>query len=152
AEPAASSVGVLNLLLLSHLGLESTRDGDGYAERIEFTLGGFSTRAAQAGRTVPMMLAALSSDHAGIPQVVLVGNRDTTGASDLLREVRTRYRPTLIQLIVGSDHRESIAHRLPWVGALRERNGHPTAYLCREFACQAPTTEADELARQLDGG
>ena len=57
AEPAASSVSVLNLLFLSHL----TGDHE-MAAKIERTFGSFASRAAQMGRAIPMMLAALSSN------------------------------------------------------------------------------------------
>jgi len=30
-------------------------------------------------------------------------------------------------------------------------DGRPTAYLCRNFACRLPVTDADALRRQLDG-
>jgi uncharacterized protein YyaL (SSP411 family) len=33
---------------------------------------------------------------------------------------------------------------------MRSRDGRATAYLCRAFACQAPTIDPAELARQLD--
>jgi uncharacterized protein YyaL (SSP411 family) len=46
--------------------------------------------------------------------------------------------------------REAIATRLPWTGSLDTRDGRATAYLCREFACQAPTSEPAELARHLE--
>jgi uncharacterized protein YyaL (SSP411 family) len=65
AEPAASSVSVLNLLVLSHLGVGDSSD------RITRTLGGFASRLAQSGRVAPMMLAALSTYHAGTSQLVI---------------------------------------------------------------------------------
>jgi uncharacterized protein YyaL (SSP411 family) len=120
----------------------------GYQEKIDLTLGNFSTRAAQAGRTVPMMLAALSAYDAGIAQVVIAGD----AADALVDVVRSRYRPTMIAVRIGSGTRNAIAQRLPWVTSLAERDGRATAYLCREFACQAPTNDPLELARQLDKG
>jgi uncharacterized protein len=148
AEPAASSVGVMNLLVLSHLGVADSERDD--ASKIEVTLGNFANRAALAGRTVPMMLAALSSYHAGVAQVVLVGDEERADTAALSRAVRTRYRPTLLTLRVSSAHRDAIARRLPWVAALHAGDGRATAYLCRGFACQAPTQSAAELGRQLD--
>ena len=70
AEPAATSVSVANLLLLAHLTGDHT-----YRARIEQTLGGAHVRVVGAGRSVPMMLVALSTWHAGVQQVVLVGSR-----------------------------------------------------------------------------
>ncbi len=68
AEPAASSVSVMNLLVLSHLGV-----GD-FSDQITRTLGAFASRLAQSGRAAPMMLAALSTYHAGTPQLVIAGD------------------------------------------------------------------------------
>jgi uncharacterized protein len=147
AEPAASSVSVLNLLVLAHLGAGDT---ESYTSKIEFTLGSFAGRAAQAGRTVPMMLAGLSSYHAGSEQVVIVGDRDARDTAALLDVIRSRYQPTMLTICLQPDGRDAIASRLAWVRALTARNGRATAYLCREFSCQAPTTAPDELAQQMD--
>jgi uncharacterized protein YyaL (SSP411 family) len=147
AEPAASSVSVLNLLVLSHLG---TGDAESYASKIELTLGNFAGRAAQAGRTVPMMLAALSSYHAGSEQVVIVGDRDAPDTAALLDVARMRYRPTMLTICIQPEARGAIAGRLPWVASLTARDGRATAYLCRDFACEAPTVDPVELASQVD--
>jgi uncharacterized protein YyaL (SSP411 family) len=40
---------------------------------------------------------------------------------------------------------------LPWVAAMKEREGQATAYLCRDFVCQAPTVSPDDLDRLLLG-
>jgi uncharacterized protein YyaL (SSP411 family) len=37
----------------------------------------------------------------------------------------------------------------PVLDAMRTVDGRATAYLCRDFACQAPTAEPAELSRQL---
>ncbi|HEY7188078.1 MAG TPA: thioredoxin domain-containing protein [Vicinamibacterales bacterium] len=147
AEPAASSVSVMNLLVLSHVG---AGDAESYNAKAVLTLGNFAGRAAQAGRTVPMMLAALSSYHAESEQVVIVGDRDARDTAALLDVIRSRYQPTRLTICIPPDARETIAARLAWVRALTARDGRATAYLCREFACRAPTTEPAELAEQLD--
>src|SRR5216684_4730395 len=67
AQPTASSVSVMNLLVLSHL-VEDER----WRDRIERTLRLFGTRLEQMGRGVPMMAAALSAHTAGLQQIVIV--------------------------------------------------------------------------------
>jgi hypothetical protein len=145
AEPAASSVGVLNLLVLSHL-----TDDAAMRDRIERTLGVFGSRAAQMGRAVPMMLAALSTYHAGVPQIVLVGDPESPDTKALGNAVRRRYLPAAVVVPVRPAHQERLATLLPWTRSMRSRDGRATAYLCRAFACQAPTIDPAELARQLD--
>src|SRR5262249_42954488 len=71
AEPSASSVSVHNLLLLAHL----TGDEDARA-KAERTLGRYGPRAGRAARAIPMMLAALSTWHAGTAQIVAIGGDD----------------------------------------------------------------------------
>ena len=71
AEPAASSVSVMNLLTLSHL----DRRIHGPRIRIRRTLALFGERLEADGRIVPMMAAALSAYHAGLSQIVIVGRR-----------------------------------------------------------------------------
>jgi uncharacterized protein YyaL (SSP411 family) len=157
AEPAASSVAVLNLLTLAHLSLDSqtprphSGQGDGLEPRaqVELTLGTFAARAAQSGRTVPMMLAALSTYHSGMPQVVIVGDPASDQTRALLEVLRRRYLPTAITVPVHATSRDRLDRQLPWMAAMRERNGRATAYVCRDFSCQAPATDREDLDRQL---
>jgi uncharacterized protein len=149
AEPAASSVSVLNLLTLAHLTPESNGQGPTPQGQIELTLGNFAARVAQSGRTVPMMLAALSTYHSGMPQVVIVGDPSSETTQGLLDVVRSSYLPTAITLLVHSSNRTPLDRVLPWIAAMKERDGRPTAYVCRDFSCQAPTSDARELDGQL---
>jgi uncharacterized protein YyaL (SSP411 family) len=148
AEPAASSVAVLNLLALSHLVGHDGAAAD-YDEKIERTLGVFAARASQFGRAVPMMLAALSTYHQGLPQLVIVeGTRAAT--ESLWSEVRGRYRPTLLVVPITSERRERLTRLPPWVGAMTSVDGQATAYFCRQFTCEAPVTSAEALGEALD--
>jgi uncharacterized protein len=98
---------------------------------------------------VPMMLAALSTYHAGMPQVVLVGDRTSDDMRSLCDVVRRRYLPTAITMPVDGANRERLDRVLPWVAAMKTRDGRATAYVCRDFSCQAPATDARELDGQL---
>ena len=145
AEPAASSVSVLNLLVLSHLGL-----GD-FSDQIERTLGVFASRLGQSGRVAPMMLAALSTYHAGTPQLVIVGHPSSDDTRALRHVVMQRYLPTTIVVPLAVSARTRLSALLPWTASMKEVDGRATAYLCRNFACEAPTTDASELERILNG-
>ena len=148
AEPAASSVSVLNLLMLAHVFAEQSQR---YNEKIERTLGAFAARAGQMGRGVPMMLAALSTYHAGMPQVVLVGAPQAEDTRALRQAMQRLYVPTMITVPVFPEHREALARALPWVAAMSGVHAAATAYVCREFTCNAPTTSAAQLEEQLRG-
>jgi uncharacterized protein len=144
AEPAASSVSVLNLLALAHL----TGDAS-MSEKVERTLAAFSGRLAQMGRAVPMMLAALSTYHAGMPQVVIVG--EASAARALVDVVRERYLPTTLLIRIEPEQRDAWSRLLPWTAAMAARDGRPTAYVCRDFACESPVTRPDAMRERLQG-
>jgi uncharacterized protein YyaL (SSP411 family) len=143
AEPAASSIAVLNLMTMSHL------TGDpSMAEKIERTFAAFGGAMSTRGRVVPMMLAALSTRYIGMPQMVIVG-REPGDASDLMSVVRRYYLPTAVVIPIYDVHRPAWSRLLPWTEALRTREARATAYVCRDFACDMPATSAEELAAQL---
>jgi uncharacterized protein YyaL (SSP411 family) len=101
------------------------------------------------GRAVPLMLAALSTYHAGMPQIVVAGQPDQPDTRSLMDVIRLRYLPTTLIVPVSDAHRPALARLLPWTEALVMRQGRATAYVCREFTCQAPTSSPEELARQF---
>jgi uncharacterized protein YyaL (SSP411 family) len=146
AEPTASSVSVMNLLVLSHLVDDPT-----WTERIEKTIRYFGTRLEQTGRAVPMMAAALSTWTAGVQQVVIVS--PNAGATDgdvrLARVVAERYLPFAIALNLTTERQMALAARMPLLGAMEPIENRATAYVCRNFACRQPVTTAEALTAEL---
>jgi uncharacterized protein YyaL (SSP411 family) len=147
AEPAASSLSVMNLLVLSHLFADA-----GYEAMIERVFALFGGRMTQAGRAVPLMLAAFSSYHAGMSQLVIVGEVDDPGAQRMLEIAGRRYQPFSVTVPISKEHRHALARVLPWTSAMTTREEKATAYVCRAFACEAPTTAPEELSERLTRG
>jgi uncharacterized protein YyaL (SSP411 family) len=141
AEPAATSVAVLNLLALAHLTGDATM-----SERIDRAMALFQTHL---GRAVPMMLAALSTYHAGVPQIVVAGDADAADTRALFDALRVSYRPSAVVVPAFGRHREALERVLPWVTPMVARDGRATAYVCRDFTCQAPVHTAEALVGQL---
>jgi uncharacterized protein len=144
AEPAASSVSVCNLLVLSHL-----VDDPRWVNRIERTLRLFGARLEKTGRAVPMMAAALSAYVAGLQQIVIVEGE--AGAADLERAVALQYLPFAITLLVPAGRQRALAASLPFIAAMQPVGGAPAAYVCRNFTCRQPVTNADALREELAG-
>jgi uncharacterized protein YyaL (SSP411 family) len=142
AEPAASSIASLNVLTLSHL--TGDDDARGKAER---TLARYGPRVGVAGRTVPMMLCALSGTHAGYSQVVIVGS--TEQALPLRRELARHYRPFAIVVpMAPGAAQERLGAILPFTAAMTDL-GSAAAYVCRDFTCQRPVATTQGLAMAL---
>jgi uncharacterized protein YyaL (SSP411 family) len=141
AEPTASSVSVLNLLTLTHLGAAD----EGAHRRIDKTLRFFGTRLQQVGRGVPMMAAALSTYISGLQQIVVTGE----APDGLLRIAGTGYLPFTLVLAVTPDRQRQLAGRLPWLAAMGPVDGKPAAYVCRNFTCDRPVTTEEELETKI---
>jgi uncharacterized protein len=148
AEPTASSVSALNLLVLSHL-VEDPR----WPDRIDRSLKLFGKRLEQSGRAVPMMAAALSTYIAGIQQVVIVEPPTDGEAGDrpsaLERVVAEHYLPFAITVRVVSDRRTALAGSLPFITAMQPVDAAATAYVCRNFTCRQPVTSTEGLRQEL---
>jgi uncharacterized protein YyaL (SSP411 family) len=143
AEPAPSSVSVLNLVTMNSLGVCS-------AAKAERTLARYGARLGRAARVLPMMLAGLSAWHAEHAQIVIVGRPDERGTRALKREVARQYRPFAVMVpLVPGTRQEAVATHLPFVGAMSTRDSLPTAYVCRNFTCRAPVTTPEGLASSL---
>jgi hypothetical protein len=143
AEPAASSVSVLNLLALAHLtGDSAWRAG---AER---GLESAAARLDTQGRAVPLMAAALAVALAPPEQVVIVGPRGREDTEALWHGAHRRFRPFAVMIPVEpGEPQRALAARLPWVAAMRMIDDRATAYVCRDFVCEAPVTDPGPFDR-----
>jgi uncharacterized protein YyaL (SSP411 family) len=140
AEPSATSMSVLNLLVLSHLTADAT-----LTDRLERALAAFGDRVTSAGRALPMFLAGVSVRHQGSLQIVIAGDGEAT---EPLRSVlRRHYLPTTIVVPAVPEHRDGLSRVLPWTAAM---TAEPAGYVCRDFVCQQPARTADELERFLN--
>ncbi len=148
AEPSAGSVAVGNLVTLAHL----TGDG-GAATRAADVLARFGGRFGQSARSSPMMMAALACHHApagGVSQVVILGDRGDSRTRALERVAAAHYLPFAARLVVTPGEAQArLAERVPFIGAMRQVDGKPTAYVCADFACREPVTEPARLEAQL---
>jgi len=141
AEPAAGSVGALNLLVLAHLtGREEVREG---AER---ALASLDARGSDAARIAPFMAAALSTYHAGTRQVVVAGGSDDPVTRAMGLTLARRYLPfTLVISLRAEAPGERLAVLAPFLAGMKARGGRPTAYVCRDFRCDAPVDSPEAL-------
>jgi uncharacterized protein YyaL (SSP411 family) len=80
----------------------------------------------------------------GAVEVAIAGEPSDATFVELARIVARRYVPSLVMAGGTGDGARGIA-------LLEGRSSRePTAYLCRAYACEAPTSDASELAAQLD--
>ena len=146
AEPSASAVSVLNLLTFSQL----TGD-EVWVNLIEKTLSRLSDNNGSLARIMPMMMAGISVYHQPRPQVVIVGHRDSENTRAMLAALAASYTPAMVGLLVEpGDHQSRMAALLPFVGNMTMLDGQATAYVCKDFTCDAPTTDIAVLVEAIN--
>jgi len=145
AEPSGNSMATLVLLRLAEF-----TDNGRYREAAEKTLGLFGRRLGQAPSVAPQMLCALDFDLSKPRQIVIAGKPDAADTRALLRAVYDRYLPNKILLLAdGGPAQESLAKLMPFIADMKPVNGKAAAFVCVNYACQLPVTDAKELEKQL---
>jgi hypothetical protein len=80
-------------------------------------------------------------------EIAIVGDPDSADTQALLAVVRKGYRPFQV-VALGMPAREEQA--LPLLQDRGQLDGQATAYVCRDFVCQAPVTGSEELRGELE--
>lgn len=140
AEPAASSVGALNLLRLAQIVSDQAM-----RERAEKTIAAFGATLSRVPSAMPQMLVALDASVSKPRQIVIAGERDADDTRALLQEVHRTYLPNKILLFTDGKGGGFLAETLEAVREMKPIDGRAAAYVCENFTCRAPLTEPAEL-------
>jgi len=141
AEPAPTSVSAMNLLTLAHLTGERS-----YETLAQKAIASFGGRLEDTGRAVPFMAAALSMALSTSEQIVIVGEPDAPDTRAMWAAARAAYRPFAVMTLVSPATQGALAVQMPWIADMKMIDGMATVYVCREFACDAPSTDVSVLA------
>jgi uncharacterized protein YyaL (SSP411 family) len=82
-------------------------------------------------------------------QIVLVGERDAPDTRRLLAALDSRFVPDRIVLLVNRESRQALARYLPAIADMTAIGGQATAYVCEDYACKLPTTDAAAFGQLL---
>jgi uncharacterized protein len=146
AEPSANSVSAMNLARLARI--FDRKEFQHAAARI---LGAFHAPLERMPAALPQMLGALDATVTEPVQIVLAGQRDRQETSELLRVIRKRYLPNKIVLLAdGGEGQNWLAKHIEALRLMTPVEGRTAAYVCRNFACELPVTEPEELERVLE--
>ena len=104
-----------------------------YLDAAEKTINLLGSIASEHPTAFGHLLAAIDFSLSGMTEVVVTGNRP-----DLVKAVRSMWRPNLV--LAWGEQRQ---------GPLWEGRDDDLAYVCHNFACQAPTDNPEELLAQL---
>jgi len=128
ATPAASSVGAVALARLGALTGEQ-----GYTDCARGILESLGDVIATQPTAFTHALGALDLLADGVTEIAVVGDR-----AELVEAAQRRYLPRAV-----------LAWGEPYPSPLWEGRGDGMAYVCRDYACLAPTSRVEDLEAQL---
>ena len=145
AEPSGNSVAAMNLLRLARFTNRSS-----FRESAERTLAAFASRLAATPAALPQMLAACEWLLDEPREIILVGGRDDADTQALLRTLHSRFVPNRVAMLVDSPKtRRALAAGIPSIEFMEKMEGRASVYVCRNYTCQLPVTEAEKFAELL---
>ena len=144
ALPSGNSVAFGNLLRLSWL----TGNGK-YSEHALDTAKAFSRFLQQYPYAHTMMLAWHELLLAGPVEVIIVGDPDSEDTRKMITALQGIYAPEMVILYKEPRQTESLDAAAPFSSGYSMTNGKATAYVCRNFTCNLPTNDIEEMISQI---
>lgn len=144
ATPSGNSVAALNLLRLAAFMADDELEQkakalfSSFARLINTTPSGFTA-----------MLTAFDFSLGPVQQIVIAAVTDDELAEKMLRKVKELFLPRHVLLCANGDGR--LRKLCPYLDDKKAVQGKSTAYVCRDYSCQAPVSSVEELLKQLTG-
>jgi uncharacterized protein YyaL (SSP411 family) len=148
ALPSPGSVAQLNLLRLGRM----TADA-GCEQKAETIL---RRQAEQIRRNPTVYTYMLSGFYFALGpgyEIVIAGDRDRDDTLAMLRRLRGLYEPNKVVLFRPAGQADPpIAELADFVRYQEAVDGRATAYVCRSYACELPTTDVEKMIELLMPG
>ena len=147
AIPGGNAVAILNLVRLSRVTGDTTR----YDTRLNGLIHAFSGEVSQQPMMYPLFLCGLDFEIGPSHEVVIAGK---TGARDVIAMRSALQKPFHPNKVVifradDADSAQAVAKLAPYTETQVSQGGAATAYVCKNYACQLPTTDIKKMLQFL---
>jgi len=146
AIPSANSVAALNFLRLSQL--TGRADLTDLAQKL---FDAFNREVSLSPHSYALFLSALLFFKAKPREVIIAAANETEEVRRMIRIINESPDPFVSSILYTDKHRE-LASVIPFLNEYRAIDGRPTAYICRDFACQQPITDMEEFKKSFNQG
>ena len=145
AVPSANSVAILNLLRLSRFtGDPELEKRAGEIERA------FSNTIRQYPLGYTMFLTGIDFGIGPSYEVVVAGNSEGSDTRAMLQTLRSCFIPNKVTILRPTEKKfpeiDDLAELIKYHVSIE---GKATAYICQNFTCKAPTTDAEKMLEYL---
>jgi hypothetical protein len=141
AIPSGNSVAALVLLRLGRI------TGKSEYENMAATIGKvFSKNVEQSPTAYTQLLLAVDFGIGPSYEIVVVGDRHSEDTQMMLRRIQESFLPNKVVILKPSDgQKREVVRIAPFTETQVAINGKATAYVCQNYACEAPTTDITEM-------
>ena len=146
ALPSGNSVAALNFLRIGRM--TGRIDLEKKADQLTAT---FSREVTAQPVGYTQLLSALEFMLGPTQEIVIAGDLSLDSTRDMVRTVHAAFLPNKVVLLhrSGPDG-ERLEALSPFVKEMRPINQKPTVYVCEQYACKVPVTDADKLKKLLN--
>lgn len=146
ALPSGNAASLLNLLRLARLLGDPEKE-----HRAQGLMRAFATQVRHNPLGAAMFLCGVDFALTGGRLVIITGAADAPDTEAMLTAVRNTYSPNTVMHLRHAGNEQRIAELVPFTSHLAQVEGKATAWLCQNYACSPPVTDATELAERLAG-
>ncbi len=145
AIPSGNSVSALNHLRLARLTGRSELE-----ERADRTIRAFADEIRQAPSAHTQFLQAVDFAEGPSFELVVAGRVGSEEMNTALSQIHRVFAPNKVVLVRPEGEQGSVISEIAPFAALQvAKDGKPTLYLCRDFACELPTHDVGHVVEQL---
>jgi len=146
AIPSGNAVAMLNLLKLSRYTGKPE-----YENKARDLSRAFHEQVKATPMGHPFLMIALEFLMAESCELVLVGNPQSEEIRSSVSALRKKFIPNKIVILKNPEAAQAINEISNYVADLKEINGKPTFYLCRNYKCELPTNDFGAILTSIGG-
>ncbi len=144
AVPSGNSVAAYNLLRLGRITANSELE-----KKAELIGNLFLNEVKRAPTGFTMLLIALDFGTGSSYEIVISGNDGADDTKEMIKILNTRFLPNKVVVFRPDVDSPEIAELAEYIDTQAAINGKATIYVCRNYACGLPTTNIDEMLKQM---
>ena len=145
ALPSGNSIALSNLLRLERMTANKN-----LSSKSQLAIQAFSGALKEVPSGYTQFMASLYFSLSASTEIVIVGDPQAKDTREMLSIIGSTFSPTTITLVKDSTSDNNILSELaPYTASYTSKNGKATAYVCRNYSCESPTTDPDDLRKFL---
>jgi uncharacterized protein YyaL (SSP411 family) len=145
ASPSANSVSMLNLIRLGRITADTS-----WEQRSRDIGRAFHAQVTRSPSIHTQMMCAVDFAVGPSFEIVIAGVAGDSGTKAMMTELEKAFVPNKV-VVMRADNDDTIVKLAPYTREQKSIDGKATVYVCRNYACELPTTEIDEMMRMITG-